>query len=207
MGVFGIFEDFFIGQFFIVIALLVLPPVSKYVGGIESLKYNFLTKTLIFILSFALTIASPTILSADSGTKSSYTNNSSLEVEKPEQPTVKKTMKVAEKKLPVCDGEKVTSNCELEGVKYLKYIYYPAVAEKSHMKTITTTTTEIAGYCTLCNDGTRSPSCSTGGGTCSHHGGIKQANAPIYKTVYHTSEVKLVDSPAVPERYEKVLKQ
>ena len=76
-----------------------------------------------------------------------------------------------------------------------------------HFETKTTYTKEIVGYCTLCNDGTHSPSCSTGRGTCSHHGGVAQWNAPIYSKVPHYKQIKVIDSPAIEERYEKVVKE
>ena len=111
------------------------------------------------------------------------------------------------KKLAICDGTLITENCELNGVQYLTYKYYPVVEEVSHFEIKTTYTKEITGYCTLCNDGTRSPSCSTGRGTCSHHGGVAQWNAPIYSDVPHYESIKVIDSPAIAERYEKVIKE
>ncbi|MDD3048812.1 MAG: hypothetical protein PHQ89_02325 [Bacilli bacterium] len=117
-----------------------------------------------------------------------------------------KDSKQTENKVVICDGINITENCEIDGIKYLKYQYYPPVKEISHIETQTTYTKEITGYCTLCNDGTRSPSCSTGRGTCSHHGGVAQWNAPIYSTVSHYEQIKVIDSPAIAERYEKVIK-
>ncbi|MDD3187539.1 MAG: hypothetical protein PHD02_03660 [Bacilli bacterium] len=109
--------------------------------------------------------------------------------------------------IPTCDGTNITENCELDGETYSSYKYYPAVTEVYHYETQTTYTTEIVGYCTLCNDGTRSPSCSTGRGTCSHHGGVAEWNAPIYKQVAHTEQVKIIDTPAKEERYEITLQE
>lgn len=106
----------------------------------------------------------------------------------------------------VCDGTNITENCELNGIQYLKYKYHPAEDEKYHFENNTTYTREIVGYCTLCNDGTYSPSCSTGSGTCSHHGGVAQWNAPVYETISHTEHTKVIDSPSVPEWYETVVK-
>lgn len=79
---------------------------------------------------------------------------------------------------PVCDGTNVTANCALDGINYATYIYHPAVPEKSHAETVTTYSREVTGYCTLCNDDTYSPSCATGRGACSYHGGVAQWNAP-----------------------------
>jgi tetratricopeptide (TPR) repeat protein len=39
----------------------------------------------------------------------------------------------------------------------------------------------ITGYCSKCCDGTFSPSCATGRGACSHHGGVCEPNAPEYE--------------------------
>ncbi len=102
-----------------------------------------------------------------------------------------------------CNGLTVTENCELNGIKYDKYIYHPAVEEQSHYESnIVGYKQVVVGYCTLCNDGTRSPSCSTGRGTCSHHGGVKEWNAPIYKEEAVYEEVKIVDTPAADAWYE-----
>ena len=106
----------------------------------------------------------------------------------------------------ICDGIDITSDCSVEGVEYSVYKYYPAEEERTHVETVITYTTEVVGYCTMCKDRTRSPSCSTGSGTCSHHGGVAEWNAPIYKKVPHYEQRTIVDSPAVPERWEKVEK-
>ena len=94
---------------------------------------------------------------------------------------------------PTCDGTNVTEGCVLDGVRYNKYIYHPAVEERSHMEQRSSSQQVITGYCTLCNDGTYSPSCATGRGACSHHGGVQQWNAPIYGTSTSTWEEKVVD--------------
>lgn len=105
-----------------------------------------------------------------------------------------------------CDGINVTKNCEFDGVVYEKYIFHPAKEEKFHYETKTTSERKIIGYCTLCNDGTRSPSCSTGRGTCSYHGGVAEWNAPIYEDVEKVENIKIVDSEYTKEWYEKILK-
>ncbi len=112
-----------------------------------------------------------------------------------------------EPEIITCDGEKVTTDCEFDGVVYSLYKYHPAVAEKSHYeKKIVGYETIITGYCTLCNDGTRSPSCSTGSGTCSRQGGVKQWNAPIYREQAIYEDVKVIDVEASQEWIEKVEK-
>lgn len=111
-----------------------------------------------------------------------------------------------EKITPTCDGKTVTSNCVIDSIEYTTYIYHPAVEEKSHTETVTTYREEIAGYCTLCQDGTYSPSCATGKGACSHHGGVAQWNAPRYTQVPEYSTKKIIDAPAVEAYYEKIIK-
>ena len=106
----------------------------------------------------------------------------------------------------ICDGYTITSDCIYDGVEYSIYLYHPEQPEKSHVETEVTYTDEIVGYCTMCNDGTRSPSCSTGRGTCSHHGGVREWNAPIYNKVRHTNEVTIIDSEKVEAYWEKVEK-
>ena len=124
-------------------------------------------------------------------------NNNTLEITK----TVEK---IESKK--TCDGITITTNCEVDGIEYSVYKYYEAVPEKSHTETITTYTEEITGYCTKCNDGTWSPTCATGRGACSNHGGVAQYNAPRYSKVPHYEEKIIIDSEAIPERWEKVIK-
>ena len=105
-----------------------------------------------------------------------------------------------------CDGDKITKNCELNGIEYLIYKYYPAVEAVYRTETIKTYKKEIVGYCTLCRNGKYSPTCATGRGACSHHGGVAQWNAPVYRDVPHYEEQKVLVSPAIPERYEKIIK-
>ena len=110
-----------------------------------------------------------------------------------------------ERVTPTCDGTTVSTNCVLDDVKYTKYIYHPAVAEVSHVERTTVYNEKIIGYCTLCNDGTYSPSCATGRGACSHHGGVNQWNAPKYQKVPEYFENVVVDTPAQLEYFEKVI--
>jgi len=114
------------------------------------------------------------------------------------------TKEVKETPKPTCDGTTITSNCVVDTINYVSYTYVPAVPEKSHTETITTYREEIANYCTLCNDGTYSPSCATGRGACSHHDGVAQWNAPRYRSVpVYTTKV-VIDSPAQEAYYTKV---
>jgi hypothetical protein len=105
----------------------------------------------------------------------------------------------------VCDGEKITSNCSLNGVNYKTYIYHPYTQEKTHTEQVTTYQEKVTGYCTLCNDGTYSPSCAVGRGACSHHSGVAQYNAQVITSVpVHNSKI-VTDVPAQDAFYEKVV--
>ena len=106
----------------------------------------------------------------------------------------------------VCDGTNVTSNCILDGIEYVTYKYYPEVPQKSHIEKQTYYEEEIIGYCTLCNDLTRSKTCATGRGACSHHGGVKEFNAPIYSKVAKTRDIEVIDQEEIPEKWEIVKK-
>lgn len=105
---------------------------------------------------------------------------------------------------PTCDGTNVTTSCVVDGVTYTSYIYHPAVPEQSHTETVTTYVQKATGYCTLCADGTYSPSCATGRGACSHHGGVAEWNAPRYSTVPEYSTRTIVDAPAQEAYYQKI---
>ena len=113
----------------------------------------------------------------------------------------------AEELVPTCDGTKTVSNFEVDGILYSIFKYYPAEEEKYHYETITTYEREITGYCTLCNDGTYSPTCAVGRGACSHHGGVAKYNSPIYSEVPKQEQKKVIDEAATPERWEKVVKE
>lgn len=58
-----------------------------------------------------------------------------------------------------------------------KTLTTPAVAYKPG----TPDKKEVIGYCTLCNDGTFSPSCAVGRGACSWHDGVAAYNVERYK--------------------------
>lgn len=107
--------------------------------------------------------------------------------------------------MPICDGKNVKASCKHEGTIYKTFIYYPAVAEKTHIEKATTYKVVVTSYCTLCNDGTYSPSCATGRGACSWHGGVAQWNAPRTSNVPEYTDRIIVDTPAAAEYYEKVL--
>ena len=107
--------------------------------------------------------------------------------------------KEVEKSISICDGIDITSDCFVDGIEYSIYKYYPEEEEVTYTK-------EIVGYCTLCNDGTRFPTCATGRGACSHHGGVAEFNAPIYKDVAHETTKIVIDSERVPERWEIIKK-
>jgi hypothetical protein len=107
--------------------------------------------------------------------------------------------------MPVCDGTNVTSNCKVDGGIYKRYVYHPPVAAKTHQETEVTYREEVTGYCTLCVDGTYSPSCATGRGACSWHGGVAQWNAPRKSRVPVYGSKLVVDEPAKEAYYDKVL--
>lgn len=145
------------------------------------------------------------------GTLPAVTNNSSTsKVETSAVKTVQATASTKNaapsKVVPKCDGITVKSDCNLENVSYKTYVYHPATAEESHTETVTTYEEKITGYCTLCNDGTFSPTCATGRGACSHHGGVAEWDAPITSNVPVSSSKKVIDHPAKAEFYEKVVK-
>lgn len=139
------------------------------------------------------------------GVAGSSNNNQSPNLNTVSPNNATSTTKIAPvKDKPNCDGTAVTSKCALDGVNYETYIYHPAVAEKTHVETTTSYKKETTGYCTLCSDGTYSPSCATGRGACSHHGGVAQWNAPIYSNVPVYDTKTVVDAPAQDAYYEKV---
>lgn len=133
-----------------------------------------------------------------SDTKSNFAEayKNSSKIESTKSPHVEKKV--------TCDGIVETKNCEFEGVKYSTYVYHQAVPEKSHQEQTTTYRQEITSYCTLCNDGTYSPSCATGRGACSHHGGVAQWNAPRYSQVPIVETKTVIDEPAKEAYIEKI---
>ncbi len=109
------------------------------------------------------------------------------------------------KALPVCDGTKVKSSCKADGGVYKVYVFHPGVAAKTHQETEITYREEVTGYCTLCVDGTYSPTCATGRGACSWHGGVAQWNTPRKSSVPVYDSKLVVDAPAKEAYYDKVL--
>lgn len=105
--------------------------------------------------------------------------------------------KITDLTLPTCDGTSVTKNCKYEGVKYKIYQYYPEVEEKSHFET-TYTYENYEDSCTLCVDGTWSPTCATGRGACSWHGGVQEYDATRITTKKIEHKNKVID-----ESYQK----
>jgi len=137
---------------------------------------------------------------------SGYDQSNSGSTQLNQSPTLNtESPKVTEDVKPVCDGKSVTSDCSLKGVNYQTYIYHPAVKKKTHVETVTSYRKEVTGYCTLCNDGSYSPSCATGRGACSWHGGVAEWNAPQYSNVPVYKKKTVVDTPAKKAYYEKVL--
>lgn len=103
---------------------------------------------------------------------------------------------------PTCDGITVTKDCVLNGVLYTTYIYHPAVPATTHVEQRSATEKVQTGTCTLCRDGTWSPTCAVGRGACSHHGGVAQYDAPVYDYQTTTWEETVQDSPAQDAYYE-----
>ena len=111
---------------------------------------------------------------------------------------------VTEEVRQVCNGTSVTANCSLDGINYKSYVLHPAIEEKTHTETFTTYREEVTSYCTLCDDGTYSPTCATGRGACSHHGGVAQYGVPISESVPVKNTKTVVDTPAREAYYEKI---
>jgi len=80
---------------------------------------------------------------------------------------------------------------ESPGVYDYKALITPAVAYQPG----TPDKKVVTGYCTLCNDGSYSPSCAVGRGACSWHGGVAAYNVAEYRTIPGTSAVQA--QPAV----------
>ena len=134
------------------------------------------------------------------GSNQQPTDNSSVQTSK----DASITEDMPKEAVAICDGKKVVADCTLNGVVYEKYISHPAVAEKTHTETTTTYKEEVTGYCTLCNDGTYSPTCATGRGACSWHGGVAEWGAPMTSQVPVESTRVVVDTPAKNAYIEKI---
>lgn len=95
------------------------------------------------------------------------------------------------KNTPTCDSLN-EGLCQRSLGEYAdKFLITPAV----DFKPGTPDTKVIIGYCTVCNDGTFSPSCAVGRGACSWHGGVAAYNVARYRTIPGTPEVQA--QPAV----------
>lgn len=55
---------------------------------------------------------------------------------------------------PTCDGSSVTVACVLDGVRYNRYIYHPAVPQQSHTEARYSTEEVASCTCTLCMNDT-----------------------------------------------------
>jgi hypothetical protein len=95
---------------------------------------------------------------------------------------------------------KVTPSCDSVDSGYCQqgqdvYAYKTLVSPEVPYKPGTPDKKVIAGYCTLCGDGTFSPSCAVGRGACSWHSGVAEYNAPEYRIIPGTPAVEA--QPAV----------
>jgi hypothetical protein len=156
------------------------------------LLYNSLYMKKVTTLGIVLGVVTMLGVIGSSGNNQSTGGVDSVQSSK-DVPISKSSVK---KVIPTCDGKAVSESCVLKGIAYEKYIYHPAIAQKSHLETVTTYKEETTGYCTLCSDGTYSPTCATGRGACSWHGGVAQWNAPIVSQVPIESTKTIVDAPA-----------
>lgn len=190
-------KEFYKESWFMWVMLIFFAPIGIFLMYKYDQNFSRKTKIVISIIAIIFTVYIISSNNDSDNIEDEFQNNTEA---------IDKQEKLKPTRIETCDGIKITHDCIFEGVLYSKYIYYPAVEEKYHTETKTTYTTEIIGYCTLCNDGTYSPSCATGRGACSHHGGVAQFSAPIYSQVAHYEKVKVIDSPAIEEKYEKVKK-
>lgn len=86
-----------------------------------------------------------------------------------------------------CKQESVTSP---DGKNIISYTYKILVKKAVEYQAAVPDKREVVSYCTLCNDGTFSPSCAVGRGACSWHGGVAQYNVAQYRITLGTPEVK-----------------
>lgn len=140
-----------------------------------------------------------------SGANNDQTSKSNISKQNNVTPSATVKAQAASRAKPICDGTTVTTDCTVDRVNYSTYIYHPAVSEKSHTETVTTYEKKVTGYCTLCNDGTYSPSCATGRGACSWHGGVQEWNAPEYTNTPVYTTKTIIDTTAQAAYYEKVV--
>jgi len=91
-----------------------------------------------------------------------------------------------EKDTPICDS--VDSGYCQQGTR--SYVYKTLTSAAVPYKPAIPDRKEITGYCTLCRDGTFSPSCAVGRGACSWHGGVASYNVARYRTIYGTPAIE-----------------
>lgn len=94
-----------------------------------------------------------------------------------------------------------TPNCDVIETGYCKlangdYAHKTLVVAAVPAKAGTPDRREVIGYCTLCADGTFSPSCAVGSGACSWHGGVSAYNVAQYRIIKGLSP-----EPAKPAEY------
>jgi hypothetical protein len=167
--------------------------------------FNKLTKRgkVLTIVAASLVGISAVGAMSGNGTSQPPSNSDTVQPASSIQTTEKSAIKKVD---PTCDGKTVIADCTLGNISYKSYVYHPAVSQKSHTETVTTYKEEVRGYCTLCSDGTYSPTCATGRGACSHHGGVAQWNAPISSSVPTNTTKTVIDAPAKDAYYEKSIK-
>lgn len=95
------------------------------------------------------------------------------------------------KSTPSCDSLDEGYCQQTPGV----FVYKTLVTAAVPYKPGTPDRKEVIGYCTLCNDGTWSPSCAVGRGACSWHSGVQAYNVAEYRTIPGTLAVQA--QPAV----------
>jgi hypothetical protein len=111
-----------------------------------------------------------------------------VKINAPEETVMANTVKTD---TPTCDSIDMGFCQQSAEVYVYKTLVTPAVEGKPAIPE----SKAITGYCTLCNDGSRSPTCATGSGTCSHHWGVAEWNAPEYRIIPGTPAVQ--SEPAV----------
>ena len=179
---------------------------------VESISGNIFKDNKFIIIMVILSIFGISSGLSDQKTHNLSNKETISENKKDEKPQEKQqensqdeNTKEKKEELPTCDGKKVTSNCKVGDITYLKYIYHPAQKAVMHTEKVQTgTKNEYSNPYTLCADGSRSG--ATGKGACSKHGGVAEwkhrdlIKVPIYE------EKTIIDSPAKNEYYEKVVK-
>lgn len=113
---------------------------------------------------------------------------------------VEKINAPAEAKI-IDDISKTTQSCDTVESGFCEqspniYTYKDIITPAVTYQAGTPDTKKVVGYCTLCNDGTFSPSCAVGRGACSYHSGVNAYNVPEYSTIPGAPEV-----PAQPAVY------